>query len=534
MSSLTRALRLQYQRLPADVRRYLKRSALDAAALVRGSMSRRRQMSIGTTQADLLPVGLRDATFARVADALHDAGIEFWVVSNPTEPRTVVGVSLRDAQRVAGALGSLANENYWLRSGAGRVRDRPLAQAGDQHFLGTRVLTLYRPTRMGGSQHIVGAEYACLIEFWEQVAIDGADYWEAPRENRAARQISAPDFELTPANRYGRSVLVPRVLMRRMLDDVDFPIDVVYTWVDGSDPVWRERRARAQAAADGVEYHAEAVMESRFEDHDELRYSLRSLDHFAPWVRKVYLVTDGQVPSWLDTSNPRIRIVDHREIFTAGATLPSFNSNAIISNLHHIPGLSEHYVYLNDDVFLGRWLTPAHFFFGSGIARVSPANNRRRFGDPRVEEEPHFNLTRNIRKLLEQDLGVTVSRAVKHTPHPQLRSVHQELEQRYAQAYAETWSHQFRHHGDIVADQLHHYYAQIVGRAVPGGLRYSYVNRMDQTHAVRLSALLASRREVFCINDAPVHGQEPIEEHRLSAFLEEYFPLPSTFELRNA
>ncbi|NHB85135.1 hypothetical protein G7085_12315 [Tessaracoccus sp. HDW20] len=121
-------------------------------------------------------------------------------------------------------------------------------------------------------------------------------------------------------------------------------------------------------------------MASRFTSRDELKYSLRSLDYFAPWLRRIYIVTDGQVPDWLDMLNPRIRIVDHKEIFRSTEYLPSFNSNSIISNLHHIEGLAEHYIYVNDDVFLGRWMRPQRFFLGSGVALVSPATNRRRFG----------------------------------------------------------------------------------------------------------------------------------------------------------
>ncbi|AQP48785.1 hypothetical protein BW730_16020 [Tessaracoccus aquimaris] len=233
----------------------------------------------------------------------------------------------------------------------------------------------------------------------------------------------------------------------------------------------------------------------------------------------------------MDRSNPRLKVVDHQDIFLDSTMLPSFNSNSIISNLHHIEGLSEHYIYFNDDVFLGRWVEPAQFFLGSGIALVSPANNRRRFGEARVEEEPHFNISRNIRSILQDAFGVTVSRAIKHTPHPQIRSLHYQMESRFREHYQSTWSHPFRHHDDIAADQLHHYYAQITGRAVPGQLKYSYINLMDETHSSRLSSILALRnRDVFCLNDAPTGGR-PVPEDLVQHFLDGYFPVPSSFEV---
>ena len=55
----------------------------------------------------------------------------------------------------------------------------------------------------------------------------------------------------------------------------------------------------------------EDVSASRFEDNEELRYSLRSLERFAPWVRHIYIVTNGQLPYWLNLENPRVTIVTH-------------------------------------------------------------------------------------------------------------------------------------------------------------------------------------------------------------------------------
>src|SRR5699024_1372735 len=90
------------------------------------------------------------------------------------------------------------------------------------------------------------------------------------------------------------------------------PSDVVDTWVDGSDPAWRRRRDEAlQAVSGGVSgYHRSAVDESRYLDSEELRYSLRSLRRYANWVRRIHLVTDGQVPHWLDADHPRITVID--------------------------------------------------------------------------------------------------------------------------------------------------------------------------------------------------------------------------------
>jgi hypothetical protein len=134
---------------------------------------------------------------------------------------------------------------------------------------------------------------------------------------------------------------------------MDETIDAVYTWVDGSDPEFR-RSLRTHSQAEGSPPFPLSVDPQRFRDNGELRYSLRSLEAFAPWVRKIYLVTNGQIPEWLDTSNKRISIITHRMIFGDTSHLPTFNSNAIELQLHKIPHLSRRFLYFNDDCFLGR------------------------------------------------------------------------------------------------------------------------------------------------------------------------------------
>lgn len=487
----------------------------------------------GLTETTLRPVDIIRETYCDVARALEAANVEFWLISSETDAESRVGVHQKDRNRVAAALRELGHRGYWvgdaLASGL-LVRDRPLSSDESRTLLAScDILAVFKPRLFGSSELVLTTEYCCEIEFWATEVARGREYARAPRANRASDILGAADFSLEAAVWHGVPVMRPAALGRRMLDDICFDIDVVYTWVDGTDPAWRAKRDSIDAP--GETYHPEAMMESRFIHRDELRYSLRSLDYFAPWVRKVFLVTDQQVPSWLNLENPRLEVVDHQDIFTDRGYLPCFNSNSIISNLHHIDGLAEHYLYMNDDVFLGRWTTPDLFFLPTGVAKVSPSDNRRMFGDPRPEDEPHFNITRNIRRILEDEFGVTVSRAIRHTPHPQRRSVHYEMEERFASHYSRTWGHKFRHHTDIVADQLHHYYAQITGRAVPERIPYTYINVMDSRRAGRLNTVLAQRQyTAFCLNDSPVAGIDPIEPGLIHDFLDHYFPLPSSFE----
>lgn len=112
---------------------------------------------------------------------------------------------------------------------------------------------------------------------------------------------------------------------------------------------------------------------NRFRDSEELRYSLRSLEKYAPWIRKIFLVTDNQVPYWLNLENSRIQIVPHTEIFPNKSHLPVFSSPAIESHIHRIKGLSKKFIYFNDDVFLGAPTYPEDFYFIGGAQRLYQA-----------------------------------------------------------------------------------------------------------------------------------------------------------------
>ncbi|XP_066946144.1 N-acetylglucosamine-1-phosphotransferase subunits alpha/beta [Macrobrachium rosenbergii] len=108
--------------------------------------------------------------------------------------------------------------------------------------------------------------------------------------------------------------------------------------------------------------HMKEIDANRFEDNEELRYSLRSLEKHAPWVRRVFIVTSGQIPYWINLDHPKLKIIQHEDIFLNKSHLPTYSSPAIESHIHRIPGLSEHFLYLNDDVMLGSEVWPEDFY----------------------------------------------------------------------------------------------------------------------------------------------------------------------------
>jgi hypothetical protein len=482
----------------------------------------------------LLPRTARNLLLDTVLEAFAGAGVQAFVVKGPTGPGATLGIRPEQHAAARSALAGLTGPGLHLQeSYPPPAADQPVraltAAAVEAVPSRCRAVVVARFWSVAGGALTYGLPYGVRVEFWADS--DEPDVVEAPNSNLGAR-LAHRDY-LAPATITVDGQDRPSIALfdRTYLPEVDFPVDAVYTWVDGDDPAWRERMLRARAAAAGEQFHPEAQAANRFQSRDELRYSLRSLEMYAPWIRRIFLVTDQQVPRWLDRSHDRLTVVDHRDIFTDTSALPIFNSSAIITQLHHIDGLAEHYLYLNDDMFFGRDVAPEAFWHGSGIAKLVASSITRPFGDPHAGDAPHFNITKNIRAALESVLGRSVSNAIGHAPYPQLRSVNYELEERFAEVLDRTAHQRFRHHLDIAQDQLFFYYAQATGRGVPDPRLYGYVNVGVSDSVHRLRRMLAARdRDTFCLNDAPEPGIEPLAERDVVQFLEAYFPFPSSFE----
>ena len=147
------------------------------------------------------------------------------------------------------------------------------------------------------------------------------------------------------------------------------PIDAVITWVDGLDPAHLQKRQNFMGSAPHL-FHENATNPHRWACNGEIYLCLSSLEHNAPWLRKIWIVVDDQSPDLSRLSvalQAKIHLVDHTEIFANhGASLPTFNSLAIETFLWNIPGLSDRFIYFNDDVFLTAPCQQADFFTKRG------------------------------------------------------------------------------------------------------------------------------------------------------------------------
>ena len=156
-------------------------------------------------------------------------------------------------------------------------------------------------------------------------------------------------------------------------------IDIVYLWVDDTDKKWRAEKDKWLEIIRGEKpVYSDAAIEARWRDNGEFLYSLRSVEKFAPWVNHIYIITGfNQIPKWLNTNHPKITIIPHEQIIPSDA-IPTFNSNSIEMCIPNIPGLSEHFLLMNDDMFFNRPLSPSYFYDNMGRARIMYSNHSKR------------------------------------------------------------------------------------------------------------------------------------------------------------
>lgn len=481
------------------------------------------------------PLDVRRANINRVATTLEGAGVPYFRVPQQQVGRTVLGVLESWRDRVD----TLVRVQL---AGAGAQVTTVGTDAGSAGGKPARVVRVCWPVTDPRGNLVLGDQYACEIEFWQEQ--DGQ--LVAPRSNPSVDVLpaDAPIVEVPDATFDGywgkgapRHYRTRRPFLVKSMNAVDFPIDVVYTWVNGADPDWLARKNRALAENGWVSANRQAANGSRYVSRDELRYSMRSLHYYAPWVRRVFLVTDDQVPEWLNVDNPKLRLVSHREIFGDTGRLPTFNSHAIESRLHRIPGLAEHFLYLNDDVFFGRPVTPQTFFTPGGNSRLFLSANRVDSGPPLADEPPVMSAGKNNRAVIEREFGRFLAQKTKHTPHAVRRSVLEEIERRCPEEVLGTAGRQFRNPADIsMLSSLQHYWAYLTNRAVLGDINYMYTDLADPATPVRLAHALRHRHnEVFCLNDTDAEGLPAGEQTALlQEFLPAYYPFRSPYETSSA
>ena len=330
-------------------------------------------------------------------------------------------------------------------------------------------------------------------------------------------------------------------------------IDFVLTYLDANDIEWQKEKNKYTPGPTAD------VNPNRYREWDNLVYFFRSIDKFAPWVRKVHVVTWGHVPSWLDVNHPKINIVNHKDYLPA-EWLPTFSSRCIDMNLHRIPDLSEQFVYFNDDMFLTGVVQP-EFFFKNGLpcdAAVLSAQAFNLNGSVRMYFAPYvdtgvINKYFKIRKTINRNFSKWFNLKYRgellrtftmlpyphficfrnfHLPYGYLKSTYEEVWEKEPDFLGAASAHKFRD----IADPNHFlftYWQYVTGRFTPRDVKYGkYYSIHTIKDAEAAAKDVRSRKyKMMCLNDTVINNNdfEQIKEIVNKSLLE-LFPEKSSFE----
>lgn len=310
-------------------------------------------------------------------------------------------------------------------------------------------------------------------------------------------------------------------------------IDAVITWVDGNDPMHQAKRAQ-YLTHKREDARKDVAGETRFNQVGEIYYCIASILRFAPWINKIYIVTDNQDPKVDDFINKHfpdnkipIEIVDHKVIFKGYEKyLPTFNSISIETLLWRIPGLNEKFIYFNDDVMLHRQVSPNDFYLNNKIVLygrrwISVYETRITLVlQTLMRRLAGKNALLSYKKFMNNAARVAnAQRFVRldHTPHAFFKSIFCDFYAINPQYLKKNVSYRFRNKEQYSLTELHHLLAIKQGRAdgklhKKRGVTLSpYEYDLDNLKIVLKKIKGDSRCLYFCVNSLDQSSPEHID-----------------------
>ncbi|MBV6642942.1 MAG: Stealth CR1 domain-containing protein [Cyclobacteriaceae bacterium] len=294
-------------------------------------------------------------------------------------------------------------------------------------------------------------------------------------------------------------------------------IDVVYTWVNGDDPDYL--KTYNQYAATPKDLNPERIRDI----YQLLKYSLRSVEKYAPWVNHIYLVTmRPQMPEWLLADHPKITIVHHDEIFEP-EDIPTFNYNVIESYLSRIPGLSDQFIYLNDDFLLGNTVSPDDFFSPEGKVLIHGTL----FGE---------NLGWRIYNKKNDIFGLGL---IEHSPLLVVKDWWEEMQNAKRSEIDKIRQHKFREDSDVMMYKLYRWYCLEHQRAHCRPIKVWDLLKIHSFHKITnnfqrqsksLKKLELKRPKFYCLNDDQRDNPNLEVVELVKGFLERMYTEKSGFE----
>jgi hypothetical protein len=305
------------------------------------------------------------------------------------------------------------------------------------------------------------------------------------------------------------------VIIKHFHEKPSFPIDIVYTWKG-----------------------EEITNNMRTSNNNELKYSLRSIELYAPWVNNIYILMNPpkKYPSWIK-KNDKIKIVDHKDTFSNNNDLPTTNSNSIETTIVNIKGLSEHYIYFNDDIFLGKTVSYKEFFTSDGKALV----DKYTVETTSIIKDDRYN-------LLNIHFPLSVNRLHSHVPITQIKSLVINFNNKYKDYIdwiRDTKTRKMRGYDichtfnlNTPCQQIHYPISKYMysnGYAIlkdnDSKENVQYIQSGSETLIENLNDVIIYKPKIFCINDTEIDPVKRVEVYNnLLLFFNTYYPNKASFE----
>lgn len=331
-------------------------------------------------------------------------------------------------------------------------------------------------------------------------------------------------------------------------------IDVVILWVDPNDKKWQKDK-NTYEKKEKKDYEITDSSNKRFRDFENLKYIFRGIEQFIPWVNKVFLVTCGQKPEWINTNNEKLVLINHSD-FMENEYLPTFNSDAIELNLNKIKELSEHFIYFNDDMFVINKMKETDFFknglpcesaiLNTITPEVGDVVNKIWFNNCAIINK-NFNknksMKKNWNKWFSLKYGKELIRTISlnnwnnfvgfkfsHLPTSLLKSTYDEIWEKEYKVMNETSSHKFRSDRDV-SQYLIKDWQLAQGKFYPRNVKIGNVFQLNDDNAKYVSKIIKKQKyKMICINDTDgIKNFENVKEE-INEALQEILPNKSNFE----
>lgn len=337
-------------------------------------------------------------------------------------------------------------------------------------------------------------------------------------------------------------------------------IDFVLPWVDPSDKDWQ----------DSKNTHSKTSLDHQYRDMNTLKYVLRSIEENCPWYNKIHIITCGHTPEWLNTEHARINIIKHEDLYFQSSDLPTFSSSSIEMNLPNMKGVSEKFIYLNDDCIILNQLDQSRFFKkGKPVDFFSHGWIKRgRFFGTIRKIDTWVSSLNNIINLINKDICIkekkgcsksylyhrsyTIKTKISnllferihkkliwiehwHHPQPYLMSSLKETYKRYKNHMDNCSKNKFRSNDDLT-QYIYRYKALMDGEYYPTMHKDGLcINIKSTKHTKKTINRLNKTKQInfICFNDSNITNSDFILiKNEVNYFLEGKFPKKASFEKR--